>query len=68
MEDPDPEWRVMDSLGSLCNYHFEEDGTCWAVGGYFGYFDTVRVLGIFHDDPNDTAWSSYAIGSRISKN
>lgn len=63
MEDPDPELRVMESLGSLCNYHSEEDGSDLAVGGGSGYAGWVREFGMFHCDPNDPAFKAGAIGS-----
>lgn len=63
MEDPDPESRVMESLGSLCNYHFEEDGSNWDVGGCWQYGDQERGFGMFHDDPNNPGFVADAIGS-----
>lgn len=63
MEDPDPEWQVIDTLGSLCNYHSEEDGICLAVGGSWGINARARLRGIFQDDPNSTEFATDDIGS-----
>lgn len=63
MEDPDPEWQVIDTLGSLWYYHSLEDGSIMTVGGYLDYDEGVRMYGIFHDDPNYVFFSTDGIGS-----
>ena len=63
MDDPDPEWRVLESLGSLCNYHSTEDGPYLAVGGNWEGGDWVRRMGMFHDDPKNRGFVADAIGS-----
>ena len=62
-DDPDPAWRVFESLGSLCNYHFEVDGNHWDVGGCWQYGDQERMFGMFHDDPNAPNFVAGSIGS-----
>jgi hypothetical protein len=63
MDDPDPAWQVIDTLGSLCNYHFEVDGSDWDVGGCSQYIGQERGFGMFHDDPNNPGYETEAIGS-----
>ena len=63
LEDPDPWYRVIGSLGSLYNYHSLEDGPYLTVGGYKEYGERAKMMGIFHDDPDAVSFGSELLGS-----